>query len=185
MRIIAGQWKGRRLSAPKGKVTRPTPDRVREALFSILGDRLQEASVLVLFAGTGCLGLEALSRGAQHAFFVEKDRRVFDILQQNLEIADSTRVSSMNSPAQRALRVLKKQEQYFDLAFLDPPYDRGLLEPTFHHLLELGLVRTSGTVVCEHHSKTDPPTPIEQWSLKSTRLFGDMGISLFECGDGE
>jgi len=185
MRIIAGQWKGRRLSAPKGKVTRPTPDRVREALFSILGARIEDASVLDLFAGTGCLGLEALSRGAKHSHFVEKDRRVFGILQENLQIADSARVSSMNSPAQRALRVFKKQERSFDLAFLDPPYDHGLLEPTFHNLLELGLVRPSGTVVCEHYSKTEPPSPIESWSLVSTRVFGDVGVSFFEFRDGE
>jgi len=185
MRIIAGEWKGRRLNAPKGKVTRPTPDRVREALFSILGARIEAANVLDLFAGTGCLGLESLSRGARHACFVEKDRRVFGVLKENLQIADSNMVSCINAPAQRALKLLKKQEFTCDLAFLDPPYDRGLLEPAFHGLLKLRLVNPGGTLICEHHSKTAPPTPLEPWALISTRIFGDVGISFFEFDGGE
>jgi len=180
MRIIAGQWGGRRLSAPKGEVTRPTPDRVRESLFSILGDRVEGARVLDLFAGTGCLGLECLSRGAAHGVFVEKDRRVFTLLSENLQIAPPERYQSLNSPAQRALRHLQKVQSTFDIVFLDPPYHLGLLQPTFTTLLESGMVKAGGTVVCEHYSKDEPPAPSEPWSLIGTRQFGEVSISLFQ-----
>lgn len=182
MRIISGQFKGRRLNSPKGSVTRPTPDRVREALFSILGARVEDACVLDLFAGTGCLGLECLSRGAKYATFVEKDRRVYEILSQNVQIADSTRYSLINAPAQRALRSLSRNFELPDLIFLDPPYDRGLLEPALHQILRNNLIQKTGTIICEHHAKSPPPELLAPWTLVQTRLFGDVGISFIEYG---
>ncbi len=180
MRIISGQFKGRRLQAPKGKLTRPTPDRVREALFSILGHRVQQAKVLDLFAGTGCLGLECLSRGADHATFIEKDRRAFEHLQKNVQIADSEQLSCLNTTAQKALGLLKKKGSLFDLVFLDPPYNQGLLDPTLNQLLRLKLVKQRGIIVCEHHAKTAPPIPAGPWTLGANRTFGDVEISFFE-----
>ena len=108
MRIIAGQWRGRKLSVPKGSVTRPTSDRTREALFSILGPGLPDTQVLDLFAGTGSLGLEALSRGASHATFVEKDRRVCGVLRENLNHAEPDLFRLMAMPSFKALKLLKQ-----------------------------------------------------------------------------
>ena len=131
MRIIAGRWRGRPIAAPPGQDTRPTSDRVREALFSMLASRLgsfEGLQVADLFAGSGALGLEALSRGAAHCVFVEKDRRAVDAIRANLAalgasgevLARSAEHSALPAPA--------------DLAFLDPPYGSGLAPPVLAKL---------------------------------------------------
>ncbi len=122
MRIIAGEFRGRRIDAPPGQDTRPMLDRVREAVFSSLGDRVDEAAVLDLFAGTGSLGLEALSRGARSALLVERDARALRHLEANvaaLAVEDRARVRRGD-----ALRPTSwgAPEERFDLIFLDPPY---------------------------------------------------------------
>jgi 16S rRNA (guanine966-N2)-methyltransferase len=118
MRVVAGEFKGRRLQAPRGTRTRPTADRVREALFSMLGD-VSGARVLDLYAGSGALGIEALSRGAESAVFVERDQQALAALRRNLEAvgveADVRR--------QDVARFLGRTEGTFDLVFCDPPYD--------------------------------------------------------------
>jgi 16S rRNA (guanine966-N2)-methyltransferase len=118
VRVVAGEFKGRRLHAPRGSRTRPTADRVREALFSMLGD-VSGARVLDLYAGSGALGIEALSRGAETALFVERDPRALAALRRNLEAV------GVEAPvrAQDALRFLASPEGVFDLVFCDPPYD--------------------------------------------------------------
>src|SRR5262245_8949602 len=146
MRIIAGRAKGRTLFAPKGKTTRPTLDRVREALFSILGEAVEGTSVLDLFAGTGALGLEALSRGAVHATFVEEDRRVAAVLQRNItSVGGDTRV--LLKPLPRALANLAGNK--FHLVFLDPPYDKNLLPSCLEGLLHNDLLHGAAILVCE------------------------------------
>lgn len=125
MRIVAGQWGGRRLSAPRGRDTRPTTDRVREAWMSIVAPALEDANVLDLFAGSGALGLEALSRGAKHATFVESAASALRALQSNVRAlgADSG-VTVVRSDAIRYAEGLEPLA--FDVAFADPPYERGL-----------------------------------------------------------
>jgi 16S rRNA (guanine966-N2)-methyltransferase len=118
VRVVAGEFKGRRLHAPRGARTRPTADRVREALFSMLGD-VSGARVLDLYAGSGALGIEALSRGAESAVFVERDQQALAALRRNL--------AAVGAPAevrrQDVLRFLARPEGTFDLVFCDPPYD--------------------------------------------------------------
>lgn len=123
MRIVAGRYGGRRLTAPKGEGTRPTSDRVREALFSALGP-LDGARVLDLFAGTGALGLEALSRGAEHVVFVERDRRALTALRANVAALDVPpgAVEVRPGEARGALRAARERGDDYDLVFLDPPY---------------------------------------------------------------
>ncbi|MCW2928556.1 MAG: methyltransferase [Thermoleophilia bacterium] len=126
MRIVAGTYKGRRLAAPRGRDVRPTADRVREALFSILGD-LHGLEVLDLFAGTGAMGLEALSRGAARATFVEIDRQAHEIVRRNVDatLTDGTAAAEViKGEATRTVRSLALAERRFDLVFFDPPYDR-------------------------------------------------------------
>jgi 16S rRNA (guanine966-N2)-methyltransferase len=118
VRVVAGEFKGRRLHAPRGTRTRPTADRVREALFSMLGD-VSGARVLDLYAGSGALGIEALSRGAESAVFVERDRAALGALRRNLDaVAADADVVSQDVP-----RFLARGEGTFDLVFCDPPYD--------------------------------------------------------------
>ena len=123
MRIVAGRFGGRRIATVQGDATRPTTDRVREALFSILGP-LDDARVLDLFAGSGALAIEALSRGAAHATLVEKDGWAVQVIARNLETlgigADEAELLRM--PAERALRTARERGDAYDLIFLDPPY---------------------------------------------------------------
>jgi 16S rRNA (guanine966-N2)-methyltransferase len=118
LRIVAGEFKGRRLHAPRGARTRPTADRVREALFSMLGD-VSGARVLDLYAGSGALGIEALSRGAESAVFVERDRSALGALQRNLDAIGAR----ADVRRQDVARFLARPEGTFDLVFCDPPYD--------------------------------------------------------------
>ena len=118
MRVIAGEFKGRRLQTARGSRTRPTADRVREALFSMLGD-VSGASVVDLYAGSGALGIEALSRGAESAVFVERDRSALAALRRNLEAVGA----DAEVRRQDVLRFLASGEGTFDLVFCDPPYD--------------------------------------------------------------
>jgi 16S rRNA (guanine966-N2)-methyltransferase len=118
VRIVAGEYRGRRLTTPPGLDTRPTSDRVREALFSILGD-IEGLRVLDLFAGSGSLGIEALSRGAAGAVFVENDRRAADAIQANLDAIGATEARVVRADA---LAWLRRAADRYDLVFLDPPY---------------------------------------------------------------
>ncbi len=131
MRVIAGRLGGRRLKAPAGRVTRPTSDRVREAVFAMLGD-VEAARVLDLFAGTGALGIEALSRGAQRAVFVERDAGVVRVLNGNLValgIAPEV-VEVRRADALEALRAARTRQETYDLVFIDPPYGRARPAPS-------------------------------------------------------
>jgi 16S rRNA (guanine966-N2)-methyltransferase len=123
MRVIAGRLGGRRLQAPRGRTTRPTSDRVREALFSMLGD-VQGANVLDLFAGTGALGIEALSRGAVRAVFVERDTAALRALAANLAVLDLTEPTAQirRGEARVALQTARERNETYDLFFVDPPY---------------------------------------------------------------
>lgn len=126
MRIVAGTFRGRRLAAPRGRDVRPTADRVREALFSILGD-IDGLVVLDLFAGTGAMGLEALSRGAASATFVELDRQAHEVVRRNIDatISDtSVDTDLIKGDAVRVVRSLALAERRFDVVFFDPPYDQ-------------------------------------------------------------
>jgi 16S rRNA (guanine966-N2)-methyltransferase len=124
VRVIAGRYGGRRLAAPRGAATRPTSDRVREALFSILGARVEDARVLDLFAGSGALGLEALSRGARQATFVESAPAALAALRTNLE-ALGAEAEVVRADAVRWLRGASGGARQYDLVFLDPPYGRA------------------------------------------------------------
>jgi 16S rRNA (guanine(966)-N(2))-methyltransferase RsmD len=121
MRVIAGKWGGRRLHAPAGPATRPTSDRVREALFSILGDRVTGARVLDLFAGSGALGIEALSRGAAEATFVDSSPAAVRAVRANLR-ALATEGEVRRADARTFLRAASDAGRHYDLVFLDPPY---------------------------------------------------------------
>ena len=126
MRISAGEHRGRRLQSPKGSKTRPTSDLLRQALFNVLGPRIQGASVLDLFAGTGALGLEALSRGAATASFVENDRRAVESLRANLATLKLTaRSRVLVGDVFSKLGRLQQAGERFDCVFLDPPYGTG------------------------------------------------------------
>lgn len=184
VRIIAGTAKGKKLVAPKGRRVRPTPDRVREALFSIIQSRIEGAHVLDLFAGTGAFGLEALSRGAKSAVFVERYPEVTKTLRRNLELLEQVRRKNKRvlvRAAHHALTILSNESESFDLAFLDPPFSLHLLQPTLSTLLKKHLIKLSGMVICEHASKTKAPLAESPWYCIKTRCFGDVSLSLYKA----
>ena len=179
MRIIAGTARGRRLHCPRGLRTRPTPDRVREALFSIIGERVRGAKVLDLYAGTGALGLEALSRGARHATFVEKAPMAMEALRANIRTCGfEDRCSAVKAPVLSFLRTWSPQEG-MGLVFLDPPYRRPegslTLQALASHAKSL-----AGAVIVLEHAFDDPPkdTP-DILKVSDARRYGDTSLTLF------
>ncbi|MCP4606803.1 MAG: 16S rRNA (guanine(966)-N(2))-methyltransferase RsmD [Proteobacteria bacterium] len=180
MRIVAGQAKGRKLLVPKGSDVRPTADRVREALFSSLGSRILNVRVLDLFAGTGALGLEALSRGAASAVFVEKNASVRVVLERNIvELGFESKTRVVPQDALSALRVLEKKVETFDIIFLDPPY-RGKLLTTALSAIGISKLLVRGTIiVAEHPSGCEPSLP-KSLRIVATRSYGGTDLSTIE-----
>lgn len=175
VRIIGGRARGRRLAVPKGTITRPTTDKVREALFNVLAHRvgiaLAGARVLDLFAGAGTLGLEALSRGAEAAVFVEADGRVARTLRANLEaVAGGTLVRR-----KVAAFLAGEPDAAYDLVFLDPPYARGHVAPT---LAALGPWRAPEGVICVDHDPAEPIDPPEGLTIAFERRYGASKITV-------
>lgn len=163
--------------------TRPTPAKVREALFSIIAAHVPGAQVLDLFAGTGALGIEALSRGALHATFVEVDPQVLPFLRRNLA-AFGTHADVLPIGVAQATRRLAGAQKRFDLIFMDPPYPLDLLQPTLAQLATQALLSPEGVVVCEHHGQAAPPQAPAGWVRYSSRVFGDVALSLFGYAEG-
>ncbi|WP_163847455.1 16S rRNA (guanine(966)-N(2))-methyltransferase RsmD [Pseudooceanicola aestuarii] len=184
MRIVAGRFRGRRLATlgkgDAGAHLRPTTDRVRESLFSILtggrfGDPVAGARVLDLFAGTGALGIEALSRGAAHVTLVDDGRLAGRLLRENialLDIAAETRLMRANATR------LPTAPGAADLVFLDPPYGKGLGERALASALGQGWVADTALVVWEDSA---PVTPPEGWQILDTRQFGDTRINFLRA----
>lgn len=182
MRVIAGALGGRALVAPKGHATRPTSDRVREALFSVLGD-VASASVLDLYAGTGALGIEALSRGASRCVFVENARGALDALRRNVEtlgLRASTEL--VTTPVLRSVRGLSPREP-LDLVFADPPYaNLADAAAALEVLVERGLCSDDVRIVLEHASRDAAPR-LNGLTCQATRRYGDTSLSFYALAD--
>jgi 16S rRNA (guanine966-N2)-methyltransferase len=180
MRVIAGSARGRRLAAPPGSDTRPTADRVREALFSILGTPPDGAVVLDLFAGAGTLGIEALSRGAERAVFADHGRAAARVLRQNLEVLGLTDRAEVHvGDATRFAARLGREGRSFSWIFLDPPYAAGLADATLEAVGAGRLLAPDGTVVVEHDRRA-PPQPEHGHLLKADcRRYGDTELTFY------
>jgi 16S rRNA (guanine966-N2)-methyltransferase len=185
MRILAGALKGRRLVTPRGATTRPTADQVRIALMDTLAPRLADARVLDLFAGAGGVGLEALSRGAAHATFVERDARAVAALRQNVEaLGVGPLVRVRRGDVLRELASLYAAGDRFDVVFLDPPYEAGLVETTLQTLGGGGLLLAEGLVVAQHFTKRAPPPAVGGLAAFRTRRFGETTLTFYRAGPG-
>ena len=178
MRIIAGSRKGARIFAPKGLDTRPTGDRVREAAFNLLGPGAPEdATVLDLFAGSGAMGLEALSRGAAHATFVESDREACRTINRNLDKLGLGGATVLCQDALTALRADARAGTGYDLVLVDPPYRRfsSLQNALIRHLPEI--VAPGGTLLIETAANEEPDLPLAK---RTSRRYGSTRLTLFE-----
>jgi 16S rRNA (guanine(966)-N(2))-methyltransferase RsmD len=180
MRVISGKSKGRRLIAPKGRAVRPTADRIKESLFNILSRDFTGMRVLELFAGTGSVSIEALSRGAASALLVDASERSGRIIRENLRRLDlSDRAQLWVMPVDRALRSLAKQGQTFDLVFLDPPYDQNLVGRSLETLASLNRLSPGAVVVAEHSIREPVKSNYASLSLNDQRRYGDTLLSFF------
>jgi 16S rRNA (guanine966-N2)-methyltransferase len=187
MRIVAGIARGRRLRAPKGRLVRPTADRVKEAVFSMLESRAgcTDRSVLDLFAGAGTLGIEALSRGAATAVFVEPSRAAAAAIRANLQDAGFTG-EVLEMAAQRAIARLAEDDRRFDLVFLDPPYGEGWIARTLTALDAADLVQAGGWVVVEHGSQELPASTVGRLGQQVSRRYGDTHVAFYQVrGEGD
>jgi len=182
MRVIAGSAKGRRLQAGTGEAIRPTSDKVKGALFSILGSRLdlRGQRLLDLFAGAGALGIEALSRGAARVTFVDESPRATAILRHNLETCGFTdRAAIIGRTAERALTQLDTTPAAFDGVLLDPPYGKGLVDRCLQRLAAGSLLASGAWVMVEHHVGEAPAESYGALRLTQSRRYGKTCLALF------
>lgn len=180
MRVIAGVARGHRLRPPAGRDVRPTADRVKESLFNVLAPRLDSSSFLDLFAGSGAVGIEALSRGAARAVFVDANPASLRLVQANLAatgLAAAGHHALLRADALRAVADLAAQGERFDLIFLDPPYGKALLPPV---LAALGpLLAPEGWVIAEHHHRDPLPERAGELVRFRQMTFGETVLSLY------
>ncbi len=188
MRIIGGNLKGTKLVSLSGASIRPTLDRVRESLFNQIAPDIEGAIFLDLFAGTGAIGIEAISRGAEKVVFVEPDHRAQKIIYQNLDkckqfdLGDQSKKKNwllLKYSASQALKILQEREFQFDLVYVDPPFAEELYEETIVELAKGTLLKTPSIVIVEHHHKTILSESYGRLSLKKSRKLGDSNLSFF------
>ncbi len=183
MRIISGSARGRKLHPPKDYRIRPTSDRVKESVFNILSGLVENFSgcrVLDIFAGTGNLGIEALSRGAIHAVFIDDNREAALLVRKNLALAgfaDKGRIVQKDALA--ALRSLGDDGEPFGLVFLDPPYRLGLTEKVLDFLASSALIDERSIIVAETAAREDLPTKFGTIEEFDKRIYGDTAITFF------
>ncbi len=186
MRIISGTSRGQKLATPRSPSLRPTSDRVKESIFNILRDKVEGRIILDLFAGTGNLGIEALSRGAKKAVFVEKGRHAIQLIQKNLaHLGFQERSEILERDVNRAIGILKQRGECFDLLFMDPPYQKGLVQATLMKL-ESHPIYDSGSILVVEHNRREPfPHRLLGWDLIRQRRIGDTVLSFLTRSEGE
>ncbi len=178
MRVISGEWRGRKLVAPKGEATRPTADRTRETLFSMLTSRLgsfEGIEVADLFAGSGALGLEALSRGADNCLFVEQEREALSAIKDNIATLDARSRSRVEATSVMQLRV---RTEPLDLILLDPPYHTGAGEVALDRLLRLGWIGETTWMALETAAKENPQ--VSGLEIETSRKVGKARLTLLQ-----
>ena len=187
MRVIGGSAGGRKLLSPPGTRVRPTADRVKEALFSILLSRFGNfcgLTILDLFAGTGNLGIEALSRGCDHAVFVDSHPQSIRTIRDNLQLTGFTNSAEVISgDAVKVMKQLQQRSTSFDIVFLDPPYrEAELLQSVLNEFAAATVLAPGGVLVVET-DKGSPPTQADKLAILDRRLYGDTAITFFRLTD--
>ncbi|MDE0690294.1 MAG: 16S rRNA (guanine(966)-N(2))-methyltransferase RsmD [Candidatus Poribacteria bacterium] len=192
MRVIAGTFRGRRLAAPKGnRLVRPTADRVKESVFSILREQIVDANFLDLCAGTGSMGIEALSRGAKHVTFLERDPRCIEIIEKNLRtcgllIESHARYRLLRRDAIKGITSLCKRSSVFEIIYFDPPYGLDvaggsqLYTPCLSLLAESSLLCVGGILLVEHAKQYVVPDAVGSLRRSRQARYGDTVVSFYE-----
>ncbi|GAB2023313.1 16S rRNA (guanine(966)-N(2))-methyltransferase RsmD [Pseudolactococcus yaeyamensis] len=178
MRVVAGQYGGRILKTLEGKNTRPTGDKVRAAIFSMLGQYFDGGLVLDLYSGSGGLAIEAISRGCDRAIMVEKDRQAQQVIQANIEMTkNSERFRLMKMTSDKAILLLNES---FDLVFLDPPYAKEQIVKDIEKLEDNELLSSEVTIICETDKSVELPDSIANFCLIKQKSYGISKVSLYE-----
>lgn len=178
MRIISGEFKGKKLASFKGNATRPTSDRVREALFNILGADIKNAAVLDLFAGTGAMGLEALSRGASNAVFIDASASAVNLIQKNAAACRTeNRARILRWDIAKNLSCLQAGFSPFDLVFMDPPYNQNFIAPALKNLITADVLKSSTRIIIEHAAAEAILQDITALHLTDQRIYGKTLVS--------
>jgi len=176
MRIITGKYKGRTIKMPPG--IRPTQNKVRKAIFDILGG-IEGLSFLELFAGSGAVGIEALSCGAGEVVFVEKDRKCVEKIKENLGVISLSRYLVISSDTCQAIKDLSKKRRKFNLIFLDPPYYQDLAKKTLQTIAGCDILARNGFVIAQHFKKDNLPEAEGDLSLFKQARYGDTLLSFY------
>ncbi|WP_424765830.1 16S rRNA (guanine(966)-N(2))-methyltransferase RsmD [Paenibacillus sp. sgz302251] len=180
MRVIAGEAKGRTLKAVPGMNTRPTTDKVKEAIFSMIGPYFDGGMALDLFAGTGGLGIEAWSRGIERTVFIDREKISIDTIRQNVETARMGSAAEIyRNDAERALKALAKRGQRFRLVLLDPPYKMITMDALMEQLAELKLLESGAIIVVEHDAAHKYPERLDHFDQMKHAKYGDIAVSIY------
>ncbi|MBP1156059.1 MULTISPECIES: 16S rRNA (guanine(966)-N(2))-methyltransferase RsmD [unclassified Paenibacillus] len=185
MRVISGSAKGRPLKAVPGTGTRPTTDKVKEAVFSMIGPYFDGGQVLDLFAGTGGLSIEALSRGMDQAVLTDMDKKAIDTIRHNLQATGlSDRAEVYRNDALRAIKALSKREAQFDLVFMDPPYKLKIIGELLEQLQQDGLLAEGARVVVEHDAEDRHEESYGSLEQVRRAEYGDTAITIYQSRAG-
>lgn len=177
MRIIAGEYKGRRLTSPVDDRVRPTTDKVKEAIFSILTNEIYESNVLDLFSGSGNLGLEALSRGAEHCWFCDSSRDSLKLIRENIRYCRADEKATVIAGDFR--KVLSGLDTKMDIILLDPPYGKGMLPECFELIGEYDLLTENGLILAEHRKEEELPEEMGGFRKIKERKYGKVVVSIY------
>ncbi|NQT32502.1 MAG: 16S rRNA (guanine(966)-N(2))-methyltransferase RsmD [Candidatus Omnitrophica bacterium] len=181
MRIIAGIHRGRKIKGPPSELARPTKDRIRESVFNIIAPEVPGSTVLDIFAGSGAYGLEALSRGAKSAAFVEKDETCASVLEENVHIlALEDQVELIIKDAFDALELMGPGKKQFDLIFADPPYNINVIKKTLIMINHYDILNPTGLLIMEHSASEDIPDIEENVSILKQKTYGNIVVSIYQ-----
>ncbi len=180
MRVISGEYKGRPLAAVPGKGTRPTTDKVKESIFNMIGPYFDGGWVLDLYAGTGGLGIEALSRGMEKAVFIDIDPKAVSVIKRNVaSLKLEPQAEIYRNDSHRAMKALAKRDLRFDLVFLDPPYAKQKIEEEIKFLQESNLLADHARIVAEHDAQYQMAEKIEACTKERSVTYGDTTVSIY------
>ncbi|WP_173916579.1 16S rRNA (guanine(966)-N(2))-methyltransferase RsmD [Halobacillus sp. Marseille-Q1614] len=182
MRVIAGEHKGRALKPVPNHKTRPTTDKVKESVFHMIGPFFEGGAALDLFAGSGGLGIEALSRGVDTCVFVDQQPKAIQVINENLRtLRLEERAEVFRTDALRAIKAAGKRGLTFHYIFLDPPYKKFSYEELMEQILDHQLLEEGGTIVCEHDASEEVPEEVRRLQLiKSEKYGSNIGVSIFQ-----
>ncbi|MDP4085704.1 MAG: 16S rRNA (guanine(966)-N(2))-methyltransferase RsmD [Bacillota bacterium] len=186
MRVVSGSCKGRALKAVQGNTTRPTTDKVKEAMFNMIGPYFNGGIALDLFAGSGGLGIEGLSRGMEKVIFIDREAKAIQTIHENIKacrLEEHTEV--YRTDAERALKALIKRELTFDFIFLDPPYKKQQLISLMEKMDNHSLLNTGGIILCEHSTDVVLPQSIGTYVQKKHEKYGIIAVTIFMNSDKE